>query len=57
MGDVIAYVQANWTDIGVAILAVLGAASAIAKLTPTQADDAVVQKVYDLIHLIGLSKK
>lgn len=51
------WLQTNWADVVVTILAVLGAASAVAKLTPTQADDLVVQKILDLIHALGLTKK
>lgn len=51
------WVTQNWGEILVAVLAVLGAASAIAKLTPTQADDVVVQKLFDIIHALGLTKK
>lgn len=51
------WVTAHWSDIVVAVLAVLGAFSAIAKLTPTEADDLIVQKLYNIIHGLGLTKK
>ena len=41
----------------VAVLAILGAFSGLAKLTPTQADDKFLQKAIDIIHLLGLTKK
>lgn len=50
------WVTANWAAIGVAILAVLGAFSAIAKLTPTQSDDKIVEFLYKIIHTLGLTK-
>ena len=54
--DVFNWIVANWELIVVAVLAVLGAASAIAKLTPTQADDKVVNWILKVIHSLGLTK-
>jgi len=51
------WLTTHWADVIQAALAVLGAASIVAKLTPTQADDAVVQKIVDVIHALGLTKK
>lgn len=51
------YIMTNWDQILIAAFAVLGAFSAIAKLTPTEADDQVIQKAYDFIHALGLTKK
>ena len=56
MMDVFNWIVANWELIVVAVLAVLGAASAIAKLTPTQADDKVVNWILKVIHSLGLTK-
>lgn len=51
------FILANADNLIGAILAVLGAASAIARVTPTKADDAIVQRIYDFVHLLGLTKK
>jgi hypothetical protein len=51
------WLTTHWLEVVQAALAVLGAASIVAKLTPTQADDAVVQKIVDVIHALGLTKK
>ena len=37
--------------------AILGVASAIAKLTPTKADDKILAKVLKVVHLLGLTKE
>ncbi len=55
--DLINWVSANWAQIGVAVLAVVGAASAIAKLTPTTHDDEIVQKILDFLNALALNKK
>jgi len=47
----------HWVEVMQAVLAVLGAASIVAKLTPTEADDQVVQKILDVVHALGLTKK
>lgn len=44
-------------NIGAAILMILGGFSILAKLTPTEADDKILKKVIDFIHLLGLTKK
>ncbi len=46
----------NAGDLVTALLSVLGTASVVARLTPTQADDAIIQKVLDFVHLVGLTK-
>lgn len=37
------------------ILAVIGAFAAIAAITPNQADDAIVQKVLDIVNALGMN--
>ena len=54
MGDTIAWIVSNWTTLLEGLLAVLGAASIIAKLTPTTVDDVWIGKI---INFIGLTKK
>lgn len=44
------------TQVASAILMVLGGASIIAKLTPTESDDKIIQKIEDFIHKLGLTK-
>lgn len=51
------WLQLHWAEVIQAVLAVLGAASIVAKLTPTQADDAFVDKILTVIHALGLTKK
>ena len=51
------WVTTHWVEILQAVLAVLGAFSLVAKLTPTQADDLFVQKILDVVHALGLTKK
>lgn len=60
MDSIINAVTSFWSGIDqyvVAVLAILGGFSALAKLTPTQADDKFIQKAIDFIHLLGLTKK
>ena len=46
---VVNYVQAHWGDIAQVILQVIGAASVIVKLTPSQKDDAILGKAIAFI--------
>jgi hypothetical protein len=47
----------DWASLATGILTVLGGASIIAKLTPTEADDKVIQAIVSFIHTLGLTKK
>ena len=47
----------NWKELLEAVLAVVGAASVIVKLTPTPKDDAVVAKIMKFFNWISLAKK
>lgn len=38
------------------VLAVLGLASAVARVTPTEADNKVVDFIFGIIHTLGLTK-
>lgn len=51
------YVIENWDAIVVALLAVVGAASVIAKLTPTTKDDEIVAKIKAVLDVIALNPK
>lgn len=54
--EIVSWVAANWDVIGQTVLAVLGAASLIARLTPTEADNAIVDAVLKVVHGLGLTK-
>jgi len=53
----IEYVTANWQELGMVAFAILGVASMIAKLTPTEADDKIVAAILKVVHGLGLTKK
>lgn len=60
MESVINAVTGFWSGIDqyiVAVLAILGGFSVLAKLTPTEADDKFVQKAINFVHALGLTKK
>jgi hypothetical protein len=60
MESVISTVQNVWGQLDgiiLAILAILGGFSVLAKLTPSQVDDKLIQKAIDFINLLGLTKK
>ena len=50
------WLMTNWTTALQGVLAVLGGFSILAKLTPTEADDALVDKILAVIHAFGLTK-
>ncbi|HYE22674.1 MAG TPA: hypothetical protein VD998_03745 [Verrucomicrobiae bacterium] len=56
IGAIINWVTQNYGQIVLTVLAILGAFSTIAKLTPTKVDDEFVQKLLDIIHSLGLTK-
>lgn len=51
------FIVQNWDQIVVGILAVIGAASAIAKLTPTTKDDKIIAKVKKVVEAVALNPK
>lgn len=60
MDSIINAVTSFWSGIDqyiVAVLAILGGFSVLAKLTPTEADDKLVQKAINFVHALGLTKK
>lgn len=60
MESVINAVQNIWGQLDgiiLAILAILGGFSVLAKITPSEADDKFIQKAIDFINLLGLTKK
>lgn len=50
------WVTAHWSDLLEIALAALGVASMIARVTPTEADNKIVDKVYSFVHLLGFTK-
>ena len=48
------WLNENWKDIGVIFTAVVGLATAIVKLTPTQKDDNVLAKVIRVLEALSL---
>ena len=56
ISGIITWVTTNWTNLGIGVLAVLGGFSVLAKITPTEADDKVVNFLLNLVHKIGLTK-
>jgi hypothetical protein len=49
MESIIVWVSAHWSDILAVIGAVVSAATVIVKVTPSQADDAVLAKVVKVL--------
>ena len=46
---------ANWDQYLQAGLAVVGAFAAIAAVTPNKADDAIVQRLLDIVNALGMN--
>lgn len=57
MKDLILLIWNNWSTIIVSLLAIVGGASAIAKITPTPKDDAFLAKVVAVLNAIALKPK
>lgn len=55
MENLVEFVTANWGQILVALLAVVGAASAIAKLTPNKTDDKIVGFIQKWLDKVALN--
>lgn len=53
----IEWVAANSDDLLQLLLAIIGAASVIAKLTPTPKDDSIIAKIVDVVNKIALNPK
>jgi formaldehyde-activating enzyme involved in methanogenesis len=51
------YLQLHWADIIAAVTAVVTAASLIANLTPTDADNKVLAVISKFIHMLALNFK
>jgi hypothetical protein len=60
MESVINAVTGFWSGVDqyiLAVLAILGGFSVLAKLTPSEADDKFIQKIINIINTLGLTKK
>jgi hypothetical protein len=55
--NVLSYIINNAGTVVTQVLAILGAFSVLAKLTPTKKDDAVIDFILRIIHTLGLTKK
>lgn len=54
--DALNWTMEHWKDIGEVGLQVLGVASVIARLTPTEADNKALDAVLTVVHKLGLTK-
>lgn len=54
--DVFTFATEHYSDLVFSLFAFLGFASAVARITPTKADDDFVQKLLDIVHALGLTK-
>jgi hypothetical protein len=55
MGDIMGWVMSNWATIAVAIPAILGGFATLATLTPNTSDDKIIQKILDIVNMLGLN--
>lgn len=53
--EYIDWVAANWEAIATAIMAIIGACAALAKLSPTPRDDEVIGRVMEVVNIIGMN--
>lgn len=56
MTEVFAFITTHGAELLSAVLMILGGFSIIAKMTPTKADDKVIDAVLKVIHTFGLTK-
>ena len=54
---IITWFGANFSQVILGVLSILGGFSILAKLTPTQADDKIIDAILKVIQTIGLAKK
>lgn len=50
------YLTAHASDLTALALAFLGVFSIVAKLTPTEADNKILDKLLSIVHTLGLTK-
>lgn len=51
------WIATNWVEIGAAVALIFASARIIVKLTPTQADDALLAKLVPVIEFLALHIK
>jgi len=47
-------IATNWVEYSAVILAILGAFSAIARITPNTSDDKIIDTIWKIINKLGL---
>lgn len=55
--EFINWITQHWVEITAAVGGLVTVASIIAKLTPWEADDKIVQFLIDALHMVALQKK
>ncbi len=55
--EIINWLQDHAADLTAMLFALLGLFSIIAKLTPTEADNKILDKILSVVHALGLTKK
>ena len=53
----VAWIIANWDSVFIIVTGIIGVASVIAKLTPTEVDDKWVAKILQFVDLLALTPK
>lgn len=56
IAGIIGWVTTNGGQVIMGILSILGGFSILAKLTPTKADDKIIDTILSVIHTLGLTK-
>jgi hypothetical protein len=51
------WIIAHASELTALLFALLGVFSVIAKLTPTEADNKILDKILSVVHMLGLTKK
>lgn len=54
MNEIVTWVSAHWKDVCVILTGLVGLATAVVKLTPTQKDDNAVAKVIKVLEALSL---
>lgn len=57
IGSVVSYITNNWQDMMLIVTTIVTVASLIAKMTPTKADDVIVDKVIGFLNILAINKK
>ena len=57
MEELMNFLTSNLVDIGQIVLMILGVGSIVAKITPTQVDNTVIDFLLKVVNMLGLTKK